>query len=137
LAGWYRAVPLRRTLLCLGRTDSLGVKGLDIFAYAAGYLTADWSHPSTRDAPAPQFVVRGAKDDGEALERWLIGLAEEVGATATLIVRPYTSDRSELDADLRGASAFMMPSREEGFGSNILISRVQTIQIFRRAGRNK
>jgi nucleoside phosphorylase/glycosyltransferase involved in cell wall biosynthesis len=111
-----RAMPLRPTLLCLGRTDSLGVKGLDIFAYAAGYLTADWNHPSTRDAQAPQFVVRGAKDDGEALEHRLIGLAEEVGATPTLIIRPYTADRTELDADLRGASAFMMPSREEGFG---------------------
>lgn len=112
----FRNAPLSPSLLCLGRTDSVSVKGLDIFAYAAGYLVAGWDHPSTRSLPRPQFVVRGAKDDGEALERRLVALAEEVGTKPTVIVRPYTTRRADLDADFRGATAFVMPSREEGFG---------------------
>ena len=117
LPGSIRMPPLRPTLLCLGRTESLGVKGLDIFAYMAGYLTANWQeHPSTRERPGPQFIIRGVKDDGEDLEKHLTAMAEEVGARPTIITRPYTTDLADLAADYRGATAFLMPSREEGFG---------------------
>ncbi|MDO9461393.1 MAG: glycosyltransferase, partial [Alphaproteobacteria bacterium] len=112
-----RTPPMRPTLLCLGRTESIGVKGLDIFAYAAAYLSEAWmSHPATRERPSPQFVVRGVRGDEEAFERHLIGLAEAAGSRATIIARPYTAALEELAADYRGATAFLMPSREEGFG---------------------
>ncbi len=56
-----RTSPLRPTFLCLGRTDSINVKGLDIFAYAAGHFTREWArHPLTSRRPPPQFIVRGA-----------------------------------------------------------------------------
>lgn len=113
----FREPPMRPTLLCLGRTESIGVKGLDIFAYAAGYLSQSWAqHPSTRERPPPQFIVRGVQGDEEDFERRLIALAEDVGTRPILIARPYTATREELVADYRGATAFLMPSREEGYG---------------------
>jgi nucleoside phosphorylase/glycosyltransferase involved in cell wall biosynthesis len=112
-----RTLPIRPTLLCLGRTESIGVKGLDIFAYAAGYLSESWSrHPSTRERPAPQFVIRGVQRDEEAFERRMTDFALEVGARPAILVRPYTATRQDLAADYRGATVFLMPSREEGFG---------------------
>nr|WP_250814001.1 glycosyltransferase [Neorhizobium tomejilense] len=112
-----RVPPIAPTILCLGRTESLGVKGLDIFAYAAGFLMNSWmSHPTTSQRPAPTFVVRGTKDDGEALEVKLASLAAEVGAKPHFVARPYTTEQDELTADYMGSSIFVMPSREEGFG---------------------
>jgi nucleoside phosphorylase/glycosyltransferase involved in cell wall biosynthesis len=108
---------LTPTLLCLGRTQSIPVKGLDIFAYAAGHLSNMWAeHPSTCELPAPQFRVRGAQDDGTQLEAKLLAYAAEVGARPPIIARPYTHEREVLASDYRGATGFMMPSREEGFG---------------------
>jgi glycosyltransferase involved in cell wall biosynthesis len=111
------AFPIHPTLLCLGRTESLGVKGLDIFALAAGHLTKSWrTHPSTKEKPPPRFVVRGAKGDPEELESKLSETASSIHANTRIMVRPYTSDRAELESDFRSASIFVMPSREEGFG---------------------
>jgi glycosyltransferase involved in cell wall biosynthesis len=111
------AAPSHPTLLCLGRTESLGVKGLDIFASAAGHLTKSWrAHPSTKERPSPHFVVRGARDDAEGLETKLTQIARSIDSTTQIRIRPYTSDRAELENDLRAASIFVMPSREEGFG---------------------
>jgi 5'-methylthioadenosine/S-adenosylhomocysteine nucleosidase len=111
------APPVQPTLLCLGRTDSKNIKGLDIFAYAAGNITKMWrEHPSTKYRAEPQFFVRGAKEDSGTLETWLTGLAEQAGAAARIRVRPYTTKAEELVSDYLNASLFMMPSREEGFG---------------------
>jgi 5'-methylthioadenosine/S-adenosylhomocysteine nucleosidase len=112
-----RIFPKKPTLLALGRTDSIGVKGLDIFARAAGRLAAEWMrHPSTKNRPVPQFIVRGAGESPEKLENQLRAWAQEEGAAAAIHVRPYTTDKSVLEADYRGASIFFMSSREEGFG---------------------
>lgn len=112
-----RTPPIHPTLLCMGRTDSIEVKGLDIFAYAAGELTQLWiSHPSTHGRPLPKFIVRGAKEDAEKLQKSLRDLSKTAGAEANIQVRPYTPQKQELEADFLGASVFTMPSREEGFG---------------------
>jgi glycosyltransferase involved in cell wall biosynthesis len=111
------AFPIHPTLLCLGRTESLGVKGLDIFASAAGHLTKLWrAHPTTKEKPPPRFVVRGAKGGTEGLESKLTEIASSIHSNTRIVVRPYTSDRVELETDFRSASIFVMSSREEGFG---------------------
>ena len=111
------ARPIQPTILSMGRTESLGAKGLDIFAYMAGHLQRLWmGHPTTRNSPQPQFIVRGSKDNGEDFERVLTAMALEVGPKPTILARPYTSHRVELEREYRGASIFVMPSREEGFG---------------------
>jgi glycosyltransferase involved in cell wall biosynthesis/nucleoside phosphorylase len=109
--------PAQPTLLSLGRTDSIGVKGLDLFALAAGHLLKKWqSHPATRDRPRPRFVVRGAKDHPEALATTLQEIGARFSPDLKIIVRPYTTSAADLQADFTQASAFVMPSREEGFG---------------------
>jgi glycosyltransferase involved in cell wall biosynthesis len=111
------AFPQHPTLLSVGRTESLGVKGLDIFASAAGHLTNLWrGHPSTKEKPSPRFVVRGAQGDVEGLESKLTEIASSIHPDTRIVVRPYTSDRAELESNFRAASIFVMPSREEGFG---------------------
>jgi 5'-methylthioadenosine/S-adenosylhomocysteine nucleosidase len=113
-----RRRPERPTILCLGRTESLGVKGLDLFARAAGLLIKKWaSHPSTNTKPRPAFIVRGAGSEPEALEYKLKDLARaESGTTPDIRVKPYTTNSEDLRADYLGASVFMMPSRAEGYG---------------------
>lgn len=110
--------PERPTILCLGRTESVGVKGLDFFAHAAGLLIKKWrSHPSTNTKPHPTFIVRGARSEPETLERKLNDLARaESGTTPGIRVRPYTTNPADLRADYLSASVFMMPSRAEGYG---------------------
>jgi len=112
-----RTIPEQPTVLFIGRTDSMMVKGLDIFAYAAGYLQQVWSQNfATRNRPAPRFVVRGAKGQMEQLEKTLITLSDEVCPGARIVVRPYTADLGEIQRDYLTASMVMLPSREEGFG---------------------
>lgn len=109
--------PEQPTVLCVGRTDSMGVKGLDIFALAAGHLNQMWlQNPMTRERPRPRFVVRGAKERPEELAESLHRTAAAVFADTHFVVRPYTTCANELETDFLQASVFVMPSREEGFG---------------------
>lgn len=112
------APPEQPTLVCLGRTESTGVKGLDIFARMAGIIDHEWTtDPLTKlRLLKPRFVVRGAENRPESLQEQLLGWAAEMGGAPDIFVRPYTTDKESLNADLRGATAFLMPSREEGFG---------------------
>ncbi len=113
-----RDIPQQPTVLCMGRADSTLVKGLDLFAIAAGELTEGWlAHPATNKRPTPEFILRGAREEPEALQQRLVELSRrEGGISARIHVRPYTTSAEELNQDLRGASVFVMPSREEGFG---------------------
>lgn len=112
------APPKQPTVVCIGRTESIRVKGLDIFARAAGILDKQWdTDPATKgQILKPRFIVRGAEKEPERLQQTLQELALEMGGRPELIVRPYTTDKKSLHADLRGATTFLMPSREEGFG---------------------
>jgi glycosyltransferase involved in cell wall biosynthesis len=113
-----RVIPQHPTILCMGRADSIAVKGLDIFAIAAGELTWQWlQHPATNTRPQPEFIVRGAKEESELLQEQLVKMSvRRDDISAKIHVRPYTTQADELIQDLRGASVFVMPSREEGFG---------------------
>ncbi|MDB5529189.1 MAG: hypothetical protein JWR51_2292 [Devosia sp.] len=112
------AAPEQPTVVCLGRTESVGVKGLDIFALMAGIIDKEWTTSAqTRSRILkPRFVVRGAESEPEKLQEALVRLAEKAGGNPEIVVRPYTTDKQNLNADLRGATAFLMPSREEGYG---------------------
>lgn len=112
------AAPQQPTVVCLGRTESITVKGLDIFAYTAGLIDLQWrTNPITKSKLVrPRYIVRGAEEHPEALQERLAALAAEIGGSPEIVVRPYTTDKDSLNADLRGATAFLMPSREEGFG---------------------
>ena len=112
-----RISPEQPTVLFIGRTDSRMVKGLDIYALAAGNLLRMWAEDSaTRDRPIPRFAVRGGSGDLERLERELTEISAQAGAGAVIRVLPYTASESELRRDLLQASVVVMPSREEGFG---------------------
>lgn len=112
------APPEQPTVVCLGRTESTGVKGLDIFAHMAGIIDQEWTTNALTKSRLlkPRFIVRGAETEPEALQEQLRGWAAEMGGNPEILVRPYTTDKANLNADLRGATAFLMPSREEGFG---------------------
>ncbi|WP_292448088.1 glycosyltransferase [Mesorhizobium sp.] len=112
------APPEQPTVVCLGRTESTEVKGLDIFAYTAGMIDQQWAtSPLTKGKHIrPRYIVRGAEDNPEELQAKMKTWAAEVGGTPEIVVRPYTTSKADLSADLRGATAFLMPSREEGFG---------------------
>jgi nucleoside phosphorylase/glycosyltransferase involved in cell wall biosynthesis len=112
-----RVSPEQPTVLFIGRTDSRLVKGLDIFALAAGNLHRMWVEDSaTRDRPTPRFAVRGGSGNLQELERELTDISAQAGARAVIRVRPYTPSEAELRRDLLQASIVVMPSREEGFG---------------------
>lgn len=112
------AAPEQPTVVCLGRTESTEVKGLDIFAYTAGLIDQQWSeNPLTKNKHIkPRYIIRGAEDKPEELQAKMAAWAAEVGGSPEIVVRPYTTSKEDLNADLRGATAFLMPSREEGFG---------------------
>jgi glycosyltransferase involved in cell wall biosynthesis len=109
--------PRHPTVLFVGRTDSIVVKGLDILAHAAGYLTKLWADNSaTRSRPYPDFVIRGAGDNPEGLQKQLTLISDGIHPGARILVRPYSSSQAELDSDFRKASIVVVPSREEGYG---------------------
>lgn len=111
-------IPEQPTLLCSGRTDSIRVKGLDIFALAGGHLLKLWRESSSIVAgrPEPRLVVRGAKADAEKLEQKLRAISQRIAPSVNIIVQPYTSNSDELISDFLKSSIFMMPSRAEGYG---------------------
>lgn len=107
--------PAQPTVLITGRTSSLKVKGLDLFARMAGYVAKECRRRhDVYGNVDPSFIVRGADEGPEALEAQLRSLAEE--PSTQILVRPYTDDVNELAEDYMCASAFVMPSREDGYG---------------------
>ncbi|WP_149830792.1 glycosyltransferase family 4 protein [Streptomyces tailanensis] len=103
-----RRPPGTRHVLVLGRTEDIGLKGLDIAARAVADVPV-------LPGPALTLLVRGAHaDECDGLHKTLVkvsGLARE-----RVDVRPYTVDPAELRRDLTRSALCLMPSRVEGFG---------------------
>ena len=115
------ACPERPTFLFVGRTDQFDVKGLDLFADAAGRLVKYW-YEELRDQSLsePKFVIRGLPDNktnGALIYEQLKQRAEHLaGRHVQLVGHTYTTDECCLRTDIANASALVMPSRAEGFG---------------------
>lgn len=108
--------PQRPLVLSLGRTESIRVKGLDIFARAAHHVLRQWdANPATRKRQRPQFVVRGAVEEPDSLAAQLEAFADSASEVRFRVL-PYTTSADEHRGDFLRASVFVMPSREEGFG---------------------
>ncbi|TCO61886.1 glycosyltransferase involved in cell wall biosynthesis [Actinocrispum wychmicini] len=107
--GRRRRVPATSSVLMLGRTNEIRLKGQDIAAKAVAVLAA------SSDIPTLCLRVRGAPaDECDRLRAHLAGLA---GAPADLIsVLPFVPDRDRLDIELNQAALCVMPSTVEGFG---------------------
>ncbi|MET9276423.1 glycosyltransferase family 4 protein [Streptomyces anthocyanicus] len=103
-----RSPPARRHVLVLGRTEDIGLKGLDIAARAVADV------PMTAGPPLT-LLIRGAyADECDELHRALVKLSRL--ARERVDVRPYTVDPAELRRDLTRSALCLMPSRVEGFG---------------------
>jgi len=98
-------------VLVLGRLEDEHSKGLDLAAKAVGLA----ARRRGQNALPLELVVRGAPPDTstvlyDKLRKWADYPA------LSIIVRPFTVDTENLDADVRRASLVLMPSRKEGFG---------------------
>lgn len=104
-----RQVPSTPTVLVLGRTGDIELKGLDIAARAVASLTGAYRQPN------PSLLVRGAPAaECDRLHSQLVrlsGLARD-----RVDVRPFTDDLDQISRDLRRAALCVLPSRAEGFG---------------------
>ena len=113
--------PKQPTFLFVGRVEHPGVKGVDLFAKAAGELIRRLQLLWEREPQfEPRFVIRGFPPDQEKAQ----GIFEAIKAEAervaqrsvTIVRRTFSPDEDELRTDILGASALVMPSRAEGFG---------------------
>ncbi|MFE7760919.1 glycosyltransferase family 4 protein [Streptomyces sp. NPDC057438] len=103
-----RRPPAMRHVLVLGRTEDIGLKGLDIAARAVADVPVLPGPPLT-------LLVRGAyAEECDGLHRTLVKVSRL--APERIDVRPYTVDPAELRRDLARSALCLMPSRVEGFG---------------------
>ncbi|WP_128801439.1 MULTISPECIES: glycosyltransferase family 4 protein [unclassified Streptomyces] len=103
-----RRPPATRHVLVLGRTEDIGLKGLDLAARAVADVPVLPGPPLT-------LLVRGASaDECDGLHSTLVEISRL--ARERVDVRPYTVDPAELRRDLTRAALCLMPSRVEGFG---------------------
>jgi glycosyltransferase involved in cell wall biosynthesis len=93
----------RANLLLFGRVDDQ-VKGADIAAHAARVLR-DRGHQV-------QLTILGAHP--RKIRDQELSLSIDAGFQVK--VKPFTTDPTELAAEIRGADVVLMPSRNEGFG---------------------
>ena len=104
-----RQVPSNPTVVMLGRTADVQLKGLDIAARAIAGLRVGYGRPM------PELLVRGApSDECDALGDRLIALSGM--ARDRIDVRPFTDDFEQITRDLKRAALCVMPSRADGFG---------------------
>lgn len=99
----WRESQHRINLLLFGRVDD-PLKGVDTAA-AAVRLLSESGHNV-------QLTTLGA--DPRTLREQEKRISEQAGFQVK--VKPFTSDRGEIQAELRGADIVLMPSRAEGFG---------------------
>jgi hypothetical protein len=92
--------------LLFGRTESIRVKGVDLFCRALNELHIDGYHPS--------YTIRGEKAGNE--EHLYELLKNEYKAPPEINIKPYSTNKSELLQDIKSASLVVLPSRGEGFG---------------------
>lgn len=104
-----RSLPPNVTVLLLGRTDDIELKGQDLAARAVAGAAADGGLPTVR------LRVRGAApEECDELRAQLVGRS---GLTRDQVdVRAYSDDVGQISNDLRQAALCLMPSRVEGFG---------------------
>jgi glycosyltransferase involved in cell wall biosynthesis len=96
-------------ILLFGRAEDERLKGLDIAARAVAMVAE--SLPDRKLT----LMVRGAPaGKGDELHEYLYQVAGSRGFD--LRVKPYSSDNSQIRADIRQSSLVLMPSRSEGFG---------------------
>ncbi len=98
-------------ILLLGRLDDIDIKGLDIAAKAVGHAV----NLTDQHEPYVELFLRGAPSgESAALHRAILEWSGLPSLQVT--IRNYTTDKVELQHDLRRASLLLMPSRAEGFG---------------------
>ncbi|HWS36323.1 MAG TPA: glycosyltransferase family 4 protein [Actinoplanes sp.] len=99
----WRDGQARVNLLLFGRVDD-PLKGVEI-ASASVRLLSEKGY-------SVQLTALGAND--RTLREQERDVSKEAGYPVKL--KPFTSDRREIEAELRGADVVLMPSRAEGFG---------------------
>lgn len=93
-----RQPPRQHRVLMLGRTD-IHVKGIDLFARAAGYVSGLMAKREGSRNPVCEFVLRGADKKAEQLEYELKRLASEYSPNTHIVVRPYSADAVTVAGD--------------------------------------
>lgn len=108
-----RQVPPKPTVMMLGRTGDIQLKGLDIAARAIAGLQV------AHGRPVPELLIRGAPTaECAALRSELVGLSGM--ARDQIDVRPFTDDLDQIAHDLKRAALCVMPSRADGLGLSAL-----------------
>lgn len=97
-------------VLVMGRMEDAELKGLDIASKAIGKMAQSTGQPASLE-----LIVRGTPAGESPATKKQV---EDWANSPKLMVtpRPYTTDTTKLDADLRKSSLVLMPSRAEGFG---------------------
>ncbi|MEM7522351.1 MAG: glycosyltransferase [Pseudomonadota bacterium] len=111
-------------ILTLGRAEDWGLKGMDIAAAAISRVNANRPSGCSR----LELVIRGAPR--ERAEQIRAAIADRSGARADeIVLRLFTERLDAIEADIRGASVVLMPSRKEGFGLTGLEAIVQGVPV--------
>jgi glycosyltransferase involved in cell wall biosynthesis len=104
----WDAQPPDGQCLVFGRAEDEELKGIDLATDSMRIVCEDEGFDLTR------LVVRGAPaDEGDDLQK---RLSKKTEGRPRVDVRPYTSDREQVLAEVRASGLVLMLSREEGFG---------------------
>jgi glycosyltransferase involved in cell wall biosynthesis len=115
-------LPQQPTFLFTGRVEDATIKGVDLFAKAAGELVREWADQWGEHIPEwePRFIIRGFPSDASKaaqIFRTLRDAARNLaGREVVLVQRPFSSNQKDLERDINDATVLVMPSRVEGFG---------------------
>jgi glycosyltransferase involved in cell wall biosynthesis len=100
----------------IARTDSVAIKGLDLFARAGAHALQKLQiDPKLRDLK-PAFVIRGGKEGADELAERLREVGKKITPRFDIQVRPFSTDAGEMQWNWRLARLAVMPSRAEGYG---------------------
>lgn len=110
------ATPRSPHCLFLARLEDGDLKGAGLACEMICSLNTDWEWQSTR----PRLILRGLDPAPEKFAKEIERIGGFSAAIPYLIGRRYTSDADVIAADIRSASAMIMPSKREGFGLTAL-----------------